>query len=145
MDFYVNFAWRDDRFLSRVNEVSFAWDPSWWMPAPELMNPVTISQDIQYPNNQGWVFSAQQGVYDWVDSPQASAEPSGAVWVMGAVRVAATLAVRVDVMDAEGVSVRVGVAEQPRLAAKSAAARTLDADRTVHAGLLPLLRTRAVV
>ena len=77
------------------------------------------------------------------DSDSLGAWLTVAAWL--AVDVPETLAVRVDVMDAEGVSVRVGVAEQPRLAAKSAAARTLDADRTVHAGLLPLLRTRAVV
>ena len=98
-DFYVNLAWRDDRFLNFADANSFAFDPSWWNPQPELMNLISASQDIQYPQNDGWVFSAQQGVFAWVDSKSASAEPAGAVWVMGVVRVSATLAVRVDLHD----------------------------------------------
>ena len=98
-DFYVNLAWRDDRFLNFADANSFAFDPSWWNPQPELMNLISASQDIQYPQNDGWVFSAQQGVFAWVESKSASAEPAGAVWVMGVVRVAATLAVRVDLHD----------------------------------------------
>ena len=98
-DAYINIAWRDDRFLAFSGSSSFPWDPSWWMPGPELMNLVSANSDIVFSSNAGWTFSSQQGVFDWIDLPEASAEPAGAVWVMGVVRFAATLAVRVDLHD----------------------------------------------